>query len=146
MGIYPKTDFTKEGDLLVKTYNGFDGKIVKTYYQQILVIEERTNCYCCSCGDREGSDPYCRNHGYGYGERHCDVHDIGDGIGYDPETDRPFPLASVQWKRFQDQWLEDRWEQPVDLRCIGVTLHEHPCDIEEPHSHWPRAVAHGIIE
>ena len=45
------------------------------------VEHERTTCFCCSCGDRENSDVYCRNHGF-VGERRCDVHHMpGTGKG-----------------------------------------------------------------
>lgn len=39
-------------------------------------IEDRTDCYCCSCGDYIGSDHYCRNHGGHYGERPCEKHNM----------------------------------------------------------------------
>lgn len=37
--------------------------------------EMRTDCFCCSCGDREGDDAACRNHGY-YGKRPCETHNM----------------------------------------------------------------------
>lgn len=36
---------------------------------------ERTDCYCCSCGDREGSDVACRNHGWA-ATRPCETHNM----------------------------------------------------------------------
>lgn len=36
---------------------------------------ERTDCFCCSCSDWGGSDPYCRNHGFA-AERPCEVHQM----------------------------------------------------------------------
>jgi len=35
--------------------------------------ETRTDCFCCSCGDREGSDSACRNHGFA-AKRPCELH------------------------------------------------------------------------
>jgi hypothetical protein len=35
--------------------------------------EKRTNCFCCSRGDRDGSDPACRNHGFA-AKRPCEAH------------------------------------------------------------------------
>ncbi len=37
--------------------------------------EERTECFCCSCGDREGSDAACRNHGFA-AKRPCERHNM----------------------------------------------------------------------
>lgn len=45
--------------------------------------EERTDCYCCSCGERVGSDPACRNHGFA-AKRPCDIHNL-PGSEWDPE-------------------------------------------------------------
>lgn len=72
-----------------------DGSTTWTEYQRLPGIvrsrtitatewkdHERTDCYCCSCGDY-GSDPYCRNHGFA-GTRRCDVHRM-PGTGKDPE-------------------------------------------------------------
>ena len=36
---------------------------------------ERTDCYCCSCGEREGSDAACRNHGFA-ATRPCEKHNL----------------------------------------------------------------------
>jgi hypothetical protein len=36
-------------------------------------VVKRTDCFCCTCGDREGSDFACRNHGY-YAQRPCERH------------------------------------------------------------------------
>jgi hypothetical protein len=38
-------------------------------------LAERTDCFCCSCGDYGSSDPYCRNHGFA-GERPCETHEL----------------------------------------------------------------------
>jgi hypothetical protein len=43
-------------------------------WQLICEIEERTDCFCCSCGDG-GMDPACRNHGWA-AERPCGLHDM----------------------------------------------------------------------
>lgn len=39
----------------------------------------QTTCYCCSCGERVGSDPYCRNHGW-VGTRICTEHPGGGDL------------------------------------------------------------------
>lgn len=57
-------------------------------------FETRTNCFCCSCGDREGSDAACRNHGY-YGVRPCEKHGMP---GYAWEGTEEMP-ESVQAER-----------------------------------------------
>lgn len=38
-------------------------------------VKERTDCYCCSCGDHPGSDAACRNHGFA-AQRPCDEHNL----------------------------------------------------------------------
>lgn len=48
---------------------------VRTVTRTKWTEHERTNCYCCSCGERENSDPYCRNHGFA-GQRPCEVHNL----------------------------------------------------------------------
>lgn len=43
-------------------------------YELVAVFEERTDCFCCSCGTRPGSDVACRNHGWA-AQRPCEEHD-----------------------------------------------------------------------
>lgn len=135
MGLYPTTDFSKEGDLLVRTYNDFSGAVRKTYYQPILEIEDRKTCYCCSCDDH--MDYFCRNHGGPFGSRPCEVHNM-PGSGEDPDTGEEFPLESVQWMAALSRWYEGEG---------GLQNHPQPRDTEEhpyaPHSHWPREVDPG---
>jgi hypothetical protein len=59
----------------------------RTVIETPWVEVQRITCYCCSCGDREGSDPACRNHGFA-AVRPCEEHgtpgsvwdaDMGDG-------------------------------------------------------------------
>lgn len=48
----------------------------------------RVDCYCCSCPDWGGPDPYCRNHGFA-AERPCEVHNMpgtADEKGVMPES------------------------------------------------------------
>jgi hypothetical protein len=73
MGIYPAEKFTREGDLLYRRYNDFSGLITTEVFQLVVVHEFRDTCFCCSCGDREGSDPACRNHGFA-ATRPCEDH------------------------------------------------------------------------
>lgn len=44
-------------------------------------IEERSDCFCCSCSDFS-SDLSCRNHGY-YATRPCDRHNMPGSAGDD---------------------------------------------------------------
>jgi len=61
-------------------------------------VDERTDCYCCSCGELEGSDAHCRNHGFD-GRRPCELHQMPgqechpEDFGVDGE---PYMPASVQ--------------------------------------------------
>lgn len=57
-------------------------------------VEIRSDCYCCSCGDREGADGACRNHGW-YGQRPCEKHGMP---GYAWEGTEEMP-ESVQAER-----------------------------------------------
>lgn len=104
MGIYPTDEFKSKwgSDLITRTENWFDGKVKTTYYMPILVIEERTNCFCCSCGDREGSDPACRNHGFA-ATRPCEEHDMPGSV-WDDDGTMP---ESVQEIRRQEKARED---------------------------------------
>lgn len=63
---------------------------------------ERTDCFCCSCGEEGGSDPHCRNHGW-VGERPCETHNMPGTL--DDEGKMP---ASVQKVR-RDHAAEMRW-------------------------------------
>lgn len=80
MGIYPhKTtkDHVRHEDgseTWTEVLDPMDGSIRtrKITAEAPLIVWE--NCFCCSCGDREGSDHACRNHGSGHGERPCDEH------------------------------------------------------------------------
>lgn len=56
--------------------------------------EVRTNCFCCSCGDMEGSDPACRNHGFA-ATRPCELHNM-PGSPWDDDGTMP---ESVQVAR-----------------------------------------------
>lgn len=137
MGIYPESKFQTEGKYLVNIYNGFDGAITKTYYEPVLEITERKNCFCCSCPDGDGGDWACRNHGNGWGERPCEVHNM-PGYGIDPDTEEEFPIASVQWVRFRHQWTEQMWDpETLDTRHTGE-MFQNRCMIKDPHSHWPK--------
>lgn len=50
------------------------------------VETSRDDCFCCSCGEREGSDPACRNHGWA-AQRPCETHNLpGQPWDNDPET------------------------------------------------------------
>lgn len=65
--------------------------------------EERDDCFCCSCGDREGSDHACRNHGYA-GKRPCELHGM-PGSTWEAEdgSDSGEMPASVQAARAGDR-------------------------------------------
>lgn len=84
MGIYPETRYSearaKDGQpvqMVVTTSTpGFKRSVV---FVPFAVIEERTDCFCCSCYDHGDSgyhpDPDCRNHGWD-GRRPCALHDL----------------------------------------------------------------------
>lgn len=70
------------------------------------VETSRTDCFCCSCGDREGSDSSCRNHNYGFDRRPCEVHHLpgqADDDGKMPE--------SVQVERARRDAVEARYRR-----------------------------------
>lgn len=46
-------------------------------------VEERTDCFCCSCElDSLSRDPYCRNHGW-VGRRPCEAHKMAGSADID---------------------------------------------------------------
>lgn len=49
--------------------------VIQTALRNRRAPRKTSECFCCSCGDRdrEGSDPFCRNHGWA-GERPCEKH------------------------------------------------------------------------
>lgn len=47
----------------------YERTVIETPWVQV----QRITCFCCSCGDRPGSDPACRNHGFA-GLRPCEEH------------------------------------------------------------------------
>lgn len=101
---YPLDQFIPNPDgTLTREYDDFSGKRVTTIYQPILVIEERDDCFCCSCGEREGSDPACRSHG-DYGKRPCEEHGM-PGYTWEDEGggDSGVMPASVQAARAGDR-------------------------------------------
>lgn len=62
---------------VVTTTEGIETRLVHAFPSTF----ERTNCYCCSCPEdfltaMISTDPYCRNHGYGFGERPCEEHSM----------------------------------------------------------------------
>jgi hypothetical protein len=67
--------------------------------------EIRTDCFCCSCGEREGDDGACRNHG-GYGQRPCEKHNM-PGQPWQDTDDMP---ESVQVYRRKRELRESRLE------------------------------------
>jgi hypothetical protein len=64
-------------------------------------VEERSNCFCCSCGDREGSDPACRNHGFA-ATRPCETHNM-PGSEWDEEMGGGGMPESVQEIRRREE-------------------------------------------
>lgn len=90
MGIYPKTkyEWDHKRQVLLQHYDNFSGMKVTTVFVPIAKIEDRDNCFCCSCGEREGSDPFCRNHGFA-GLRPCESHNqpgVADEEGRMPDS------------------------------------------------------------
>lgn len=102
MGLYPKTSISnrKKHDDGSETWTETvwtPEMIMRRAVRAEPFIEERTNCFCCSCGLNEFSDPFCRNHGFA-GERPCEVHNMPGQV--DEDGNMP---ASVQERRQQLQ-------------------------------------------
>lgn len=114
MGIYSSTRYEHsfKGDVLTEVYDAGYGMKVTRVWQLIVEIEDRATCHCCSCGERPGTDPYCRNHGY-CGTRKCELHEMpGDECEYDFVADAPDlsrPLLSVQAESTRRAELEHYW-------------------------------------
>jgi hypothetical protein len=98
MGIYPETKISnrvrhEDGtETWTETLNNFDGAIRTRTVTAGEWNVERTDCFCCSCGDREGSDPACRNHGWA-AKRPCDVHNLPGSEWDDEEGGMPEPVS-----------------------------------------------------
>lgn len=80
MGIYPDESFEKgsavrNGEQIetVVAYYHVPGFTRVRVFEKVAEFEFRDDCFCCSCGERVGSDPHCRNHGFA-GRRPCQVH------------------------------------------------------------------------
>lgn len=87
MGIYADVKYEKQGDTLI-VHTSLPGVVTSVIYQKVAAIESRDDCFCCTCGEREGSDSCCRNHGW-WGKRPCDIHDLPGQVDEDgnmPET------------------------------------------------------------
>jgi hypothetical protein len=93
MGIYPNEEYKFIApDTLQRTYST-PGYVKTETFKLVRTDELRTDCYCCSCGDDGGVDPYCRNHGWA-GSRPCEVHNMPGVV--DDDNEMP---ESVQKKR-----------------------------------------------
>ena len=77
MGIYgtKKEELQKGNTVLVRTIDPGYGMEITEVWQLVATFENRTNCFCCTCGDREGSDVACRNHGWA-AQRPCEKHEM----------------------------------------------------------------------
>ena len=75
MGIYPTV--TRKGEQTGILLTSVEEPGLKTLYiyELIATVVDRSDCFCCSCEDREGSDVFCRNHGW-FGARPCEKHDM----------------------------------------------------------------------
>lgn len=106
MGIYPTSDYKPgHNGSLVRTYSEPGIEIV-TVYMPVLQIENRTECFCCSCPDYS-HDPACRNHGFA-AKRPCELHDM-PGSTWDPEFmdgEEDIMPESVQAYRakYKEEW------------------------------------------
>ena len=97
MGIYANERWVKRTDGLVEYYyDGGFGIETVTVFTPIAAFENRVACYCCTCGEREGSDAACRNHGWA-AVRPCLFHDM-PGSEWDEEVgDAGQMPMSVEW-------------------------------------------------
>lgn len=112
MGLYPSREtgmvsrFPGGSETWVEQVNRFDGVIrYRRVYAGPWMEGERTNCYCCSCGEREGSDMACRNHGTGHAERACEAHGM-PGSAWDFGDDDPsngiMPASVQEYRRMKE--------------------------------------------
>lgn len=89
MGIYPERDVKvvparegkKEKVVITTTEPGLE--TIKRY-TLTSTITNRTDCFCCSCGDW-GADAACRNHGFA-AQRPCEEHGM-PGSTWDEEME-----------------------------------------------------------
>lgn len=114
MGIYSSTRYehSLNGAVLTEVYDAGYGMKVTRVWQLIVEIEDRETCYCCSCGEHPGHDPYCRNHGFA-GTRKCEKHEMpGDEFECNWDTEEPNPnrpLLSVQAERARGEEAASHW-------------------------------------
>lgn len=97
MSIYPVEGLTKNPD----------GTLTETWHVPGLTrtrilnpgdwVEERTNCFCCSCDDYS-HDPYCRNHGFA-GTRPCDTHKMPGAADEDGEMPESVDVVNARRRR-----------------------------------------------
>jgi len=120
MGIYEsysKGPVTVDPETRVQTWTEYQDwygwKNSRTVTATPWVECERTTCYCCSCGEREGSDPYCRNHGFA-GERRCEKHRMrGTGKhSADYQAGDTYRVDLVKLDSVQQVWARQEQECP----------------------------------
>lgn len=77
MGIYESKQqlFNRDRTVLTITRDPGYGEIIVESWVKVCEIRDRQNCFCCSCGDREGTDVACRNHGWA-AKRPCEMHEM----------------------------------------------------------------------
>lgn len=69
--------------------------------------EERTDCFCCTCGDDALSDAACRNHGY-YGKRPCDIHNMPGQVWDQEPGDTSEPVMPMPVKEYREAVRDGR--------------------------------------
>lgn len=102
MGIYPDEKYETQPNGVLLHRSSTPGLERVAVYVQIAYIENRTNCYCCSCPE-DGSDPACRNHGFA-AVRPCEDHDMpgqpwGDEMGADWRGTMPESVQALRARR-----------------------------------------------
>ena len=99
MGIYPVETFEQDPKTgwLKREYDDFSGLKVTEYFEPVLRIEDRKDCFCCSCDEVEGSDAACRNHGH-YGKRPCEEHNM-PGFVWEDSDEMPDSVQEVRRKQ-----------------------------------------------
>jgi hypothetical protein len=75
-------------------------------------VEERSDCFCCSCNEHySSSDPACRNHGFA-AKRPCETHNLPgsewDDFGIEGDTEVGTMPESVQAVRRRNA---EAWER-----------------------------------
>jgi len=112
MGIYPGVEFfDKDGRPVqpealahldqFRIVTTEPGLVTTSFFKRYGAVEDRTDCFCCSCMEDDYghlyTDAACRNHGFA-ARRPCDIHNL-PGQSWDdtfPEGEGEMPTTVLQ--------------------------------------------------